>query len=123
MKEPAVGWCSVCWQWAQAAITHTQHYRLTSCRYFFIASLQFEQMRVDIETVSPLAAGQTICDIWHTSKLPENCRVARQMDVDGFWDLMLAAVDAADAAAPMNKAAEAVAATLVAAAAEETLQG
>jgi hypothetical protein len=26
------------------------------------------------------------------------------MDVDAFWELMLAAVDAADLAAPMNKA-------------------
>lgn len=77
--------------------------------------LQFEQMRVDIETLSPLAAGQTICDIWHTSKLPKNCRVARVMDVDAFWELMLAAVDAADAAAPMNRAAQAVAATVAAA--------
>jgi hypothetical protein len=26
-----------------------------------------------------------------------------KMKVDAFWDLMLAAIDAADAAAPMNK--------------------
>lgn len=77
--------------------------------------MQFEHMRVGIETLSPLAAGQTICDIWHTSKLPKNCLVARRMDVDAFWELMLAAVDAADAAAPMNKSAQAVAATVAAA--------
>eukprot|EP00882_Tetradesmus_deserticola_P003052 GHRQ01003240.1.p1 GENE.GHRQ01003240.1~~GHRQ01003240.1.p1 ORF type:complete len:358 (+),score=180.11 GHRQ01003240.1:127-1200(+) len=63
---------------------------------------KFELMRVDIETVSPLAAGQTVCDSWHQSSAPKNCRVARQMDVDAFWELMLAAVDAADLAAPMN---------------------
>lgn len=65
--------------------------------------LQFELMRVDIETCSTISAGQTVCDIWHQSKLPENCSVAKAMDVERFWDLMLAAIDAADAAAPMNK--------------------
>jgi hypothetical protein len=29
---------------------------------------------VDIETVSPLAAGQTVCDIWQQSSAPKNCR-------------------------------------------------
>lgn len=65
--------------------------------------LQFELMRVDIETCSHLSPGQTVCDVWHQSKLPKNCRVAMKLDVDRFWDLMLAAIDAADAAAPMNK--------------------
>ena len=60
-------------------------------------------MRVDIETCSRLSPGQTVCDVWHQSKLPKNCRVAKCMDVDKFWDMMLAAVDAADAAAPMNR--------------------
>jgi inosine-uridine nucleoside N-ribohydrolase len=65
--------------------------------------LQFELMRVDIETCSRLSPGQTVCDVWHQSKLPKNCRVAMKVKVNGFWDLMLAAIDAADAAAPMNK--------------------
>lgn len=65
--------------------------------------LQFELMRVDIETCSPLSPGQTVCDVWHQSKQPKNCRVAMKMDVDAFWDLMLAAINAADEAAPMNK--------------------
>lgn len=64
---------------------------------------QFEHIRVDIETCSSLSAGQTVCDVWHQSKLPKNCRVAMKMDVDKFWELMLAAIEAADAAAPMNK--------------------
>lgn len=68
-----------------------------------LCGLQFEQMRVDIETCSTLSPGQTVCDIWHQSNKPKNCRVAMKMDVDKFWDLMLAAIDAADAAAPMNK--------------------
>lgn len=68
-----------------------------------VPCLQFELMRVDIETCSSLSPGQTVCDIWHQSKRPKNCRVAKRMDVDRFWDLMLAAIEAADAAAPMNK--------------------
>ena len=34
-------------------------------------------MRVDIETVSPLTAGQTVCDIYHMSHLPKNVGVAK----------------------------------------------
>lgn len=38
---------------------------------------QVEKMRVDIETVSPLTAGQTVCDIYHMSHLPKNVAVAK----------------------------------------------
>ena len=38
---------------------------------------QVEKMRVDIETVSPLTAGQTVCDIYHMSQLPKNVHVAK----------------------------------------------
>lgn len=31
-----------------------------------------ERMRVDVETGSDLCAGQTVCDVWHYSKLPKN---------------------------------------------------
>ena len=55
-------------------------------------------MRVDIECASELSAGQTVCDVWRQSTRPVNCRVARGVDVDAFWELMLGAVDAADAA-------------------------
>ena len=34
-------------------------------------------MRVDIEVVSPLTAGQTVCDIYHMSRLPKNAIVAK----------------------------------------------
>lgn len=37
-------------------------------------------MRVDIETVSPLTAGQTVCDIYHMSPLKENATVAKVTD-------------------------------------------
>ena len=58
---------------------------------------------MDIETVSDLAAGQTICDIWHQSSKPRNCWVAKTMDVDHFWELLLDALNKADAASPMNE--------------------
>jgi hypothetical protein len=65
--------------------------------------VQVEFMRVDVETVSELAAGQTICDIWHQSLKPRNCWVAKTMDVDHFWELLLDALNKADAASPMNE--------------------
>lgn len=39
--------------------------------------VQVELMRVDIETVSELSAGQTVCDIWHQSSKPKNVGVAQ----------------------------------------------
>lgn len=55
--------------------------RQSSCRP---APLQFELMRVDIETVSPLAAGQTVCDIWHQSSAPKNCRCGRSCELSAL---------------------------------------
>ena len=34
-------------------------------------------MRVDVETVSDLSAGQTVCDVWHQSSKPKNVSVAQ----------------------------------------------
>ena len=34
-------------------------------------------MRVDVETSSPLTAGQTVCDVWGHSGLPPNVDVAK----------------------------------------------
>lgn len=39
--------------------------------------LQTELMRVDIETMSELSAGQTVCDVWHQSTKPKNVLVAQ----------------------------------------------
>ena len=39
--------------------------------------VQTESMRVDIETVSELSAGQTVCDVWHQSNKPKNVHVAQ----------------------------------------------
>jgi hypothetical protein len=63
---------------------------------------QTQRLRVDIETVSPLSSGQTVCDVWGQSGKSPNCTVAASVDVDAFWDLMLHAVTAADTCTPMN---------------------
>ena len=34
-------------------------------------------MRVDVETRSELAAGQTVCDVWHQSGKPKNVVVVK----------------------------------------------
>lgn len=39
--------------------------------------VQVELMRVDVETVSQLSAGQTVCDVWHQSSKPKNVGVAQ----------------------------------------------
>ena len=39
-------------------------------------------MRVDIETSSPLSAGQTVCDIWGRSPLGPNATVALVCTLD-----------------------------------------
>lgn len=39
--------------------------------------MQVELMRVDVETLSELSAGQTVCDVWHQSSKPKNVGVAQ----------------------------------------------
>ncbi|CAI6006141.1 unnamed protein product [Closterium sp. NIES-64] len=83
---------------------------------FVIAPSLFktEHLRVDIETKSELSAGQTVCDVWRQSKRPANAHVARSMHVDGFWDLMVAAIDRAATAAAATAAHSAHAAAAAA---------
>lgn len=57
------------------------------------------KMRVDIETQSDLAAGQTICDTYGMSKLAANVNVATSVDVDWVWTVVVDAL----AAASVNK--------------------
>jgi inosine-uridine nucleoside N-ribohydrolase len=64
---------------------------------------ELRHMRVDVETVSPLSYGQTVCDVHEQSKSPPNVHVALRMDVPAFWGHMHAALDAADARSPMNR--------------------
>ncbi|GLI71031.1 hypothetical protein VaNZ11_016148 [Volvox africanus] len=60
------------------------------------------RMRVDVETCSSLSYGQTVCDIWCQSRRPANVNVALKVDVEGFWELLLAAVARADAVSPLQ---------------------
>ncbi|GFR41739.1 hypothetical protein Agub_g2492 [Astrephomene gubernaculifera] len=61
-----------------------------------------QHMRVDVETVSQLSYGQTVCDVWGQSRLPPNVNVALRVDVAGFWEVMLEAVGRADAVSPLK---------------------
>uniref|UniRef100_A0A061SMB8 Purine nucleosidase n=2 Tax=Tetraselmis sp. GSL018 TaxID=582737 RepID=A0A061SMB8_9CHLO len=63
---------------------------------------EVKKMRVDIETSSQLSAGQTVCDVWGQSGRPPNASVAVRMDVAEFWDMMVAAIHAADEASSLN---------------------
>lgn len=67
-----------------------------------VRRLQTKAMRVDIETASNISSGQTVCDFWEKSSKPKNAAVAQSMSVPEFWDLVCAAVTAADACAAMN---------------------
>ena len=83
---------------------------MTPCRFAQCAVLcalapqlfNLRHMRVDVEVVSPLSYGQTVCDVLDQSKQPPNVHVALRMDVPAFWEHMHAALDAADARSPMN---------------------
>ncbi|KAI3436772.1 hypothetical protein D9Q98_006184 [Chlorella vulgaris] len=63
-------------------------------------------MRVDVETTSVLSAGQTVCDVWNQSSAPKNCTVCMEMDAGHFWDLLIAAIHAADKQSPLNETAD-----------------
>jgi len=62
-----------------------------------------ELMRVDIETMSPLCRGRTLCDIYHMSYAPKNVNVALSVNVTKFWDLLLDALALANAKSPYLK--------------------
>eukprot|EP01129_Flabellula_baltica_P005420 TRINITY_DN1968_c0_g1_i1.p1 TRINITY_DN1968_c0_g1~~TRINITY_DN1968_c0_g1_i1.p1 ORF type:complete len:340 (+),score=74.09 TRINITY_DN1968_c0_g1_i1:42-1022(+) len=63
---------------------------------------EIKHLRVDIETVSPLASGQTIVDIFNMTDRPKNAYVALKVDVSGFWELMLDALSKANEHSPLN---------------------
>ena len=43
---------------------------------------------VEIETQSPLTVGMTVVDWWQVTKRPHNALVMRDVDADGFFDLL-----------------------------------
>lgn len=51
--------------------------------------LHAANMYVEIETVSPLSAGRTICDVYGKQEQPANVRVGYGLDVTRFWDMLL----------------------------------
>ena len=51
-------------------------------------------MRVDVETSSPLTAGQTVCDVWGRSELPANVDVARRVSGPRFLSVICAPTSA-----------------------------
>jgi inosine-uridine nucleoside N-ribohydrolase len=60
-------------------------------------------VRVDIETISNLASGQTICDIFHRTGKPKNVHLAVKVDVPKFWDLMIDAFKQSNLKSTLNK--------------------
>lgn len=60
-------------------------------------------MRVDVETQSELTAGRTVCDVYAMSGKKKNVLVCESMDVESFWDLMLEAVERANAVSCLNR--------------------
>lgn len=63
----------------------------------------YRLMRVDVETVSPLCTGQTVCDCYGYSQKAKNVHVATKMDLDKFWNMMFEAIQAADRISPANQ--------------------
>jgi len=59
-------------------------------------------VRVDIETISELSRGQTICDIFHRTGKPKNVHLAIKVDVPKFWDLMIDAFKQSNLNSPLN---------------------
>lgn len=51
-----------------------------------------EALFVSIETHNPLSAGQTLVDVHRVTDNRPNVVVARSVDVDAFWDLLLGAL-------------------------------
>lgn len=64
---------------------------------------EFDLMRVDIEITSALSEGQTVCDIYHRSRdmKRSNVFVAKRMNVDGFWTLLMKSISKANKMSPL----------------------
>lgn len=46
-------------------------------------------LNVEIETNEGLTFGRTVCDYWGVTGKPVNCEVGLEVDVDGFYDLLV----------------------------------
>ena len=50
------------------------------------------RMNVAVDTTSELSLGRTVCDVYGTTGRPANVDVGVDLDVDRFWDLLVAAL-------------------------------
>lgn len=48
-----------------------------------------KQVNVEIETASPLTRGMTVVDWWQVTQRPKNALYIREVDADGFYDLLV----------------------------------
>jgi purine nucleosidase/pyrimidine-specific ribonucleoside hydrolase len=65
------------------------------------------RVRIDVETASPLSAGQTVVDARAQTGRPPNAWLATAVEWPAFWGALAAAIAAADAASPLNGVASA----------------
>ncbi len=54
--------------------------------------LKADMMHVEIETAGTWTAGSTVCDVHGVLGLPPNARVGYGLEVERFWDMVIAAV-------------------------------
>ncbi|CAF1051969.1 unnamed protein product [Brachionus calyciflorus] len=74
------------------AVAYVVDPSLFECRLF----------RVDVETMSSLSYGQTICDFYNETEREKNVFVCLKMNVEKFWDLMLDAIRSIGQISPAN---------------------
>ena len=51
------------------------------------------RVNVEIDTTSGLSAGRTVCDVYGVTGRAPNVDLATDLDVDGFWDLVVDAIE------------------------------
>lgn len=56
------------------------------------ALVRTRHLNVAIDTGSSLSSGRTVCDVYGTTGRNPNADVGFDLDVDGFWDLMIEAL-------------------------------
>ncbi len=55
--------------------------------------LQARRMNVTIDLASELSLGRTVCDVYGTTGREANAAVGMGLEIDAFWELMLAALE------------------------------
>jgi inosine-uridine nucleoside N-ribohydrolase len=62
-------------------------------------------LRVEVECGSALSRGQTVCDYWRSTGRAPNVQVCLGIDVEAFWDMMMACLERANAVSILNRSA------------------